>query len=147
MIVVESMEPSLGSLREWLLTSAPASAAGTETPYLLAREVPPPIAFVLHLCTIHSPELLLTLIIIGAVTCGAAASWVGLIVARRAWRLLCGVCGRVQRLSVRAARRVHREPVRGAPPPAPRPPPTSDSPPAPGSPEEAVLAADREARR
>ena len=145
MIVVESMEPTLGSLREWLLTPAPA-VAGLESPYLLAREVPPPLAFVLHLCNTWSPERLLALAGIGALACGVVASCIGLAVVRHALSLLVWLCGRIGRLESRTSKRVAREAARNAAPPIPRNPPASDSIRAPPAPVTAVLTADREAR-
>ena len=145
MIVVESMEPTLGSLKEWLLTPAPA-VAGLETPYLLAREVPPPLAFVLHLCNTWSPEVLLTLVCIGTVACGAIASRIGLSIVRYALSLLVWLCGRIGRLESRSTKRAAREAARNAVPQVVRAPPVSEPVRAPSAPVTAVLTADREAR-
>ena len=145
MIVVESMEPTLGSLKEWLLTPAPA-VAGLESPYLLAREVPPPLAFVLHLCNTWSPELLLVLVSIGAVACGVVASCIGLAVVRYALSLLVWLCGRIGRLESRASKRAAREAARHTTPQVTRIAPASDPVTAPACPVAAVLTADREAR-
>ena len=43
---------------------------GFETPYLLVREVPPPLAFVLHLCQVWSPEVVIALIGLGILYVG-----------------------------------------------------------------------------
>ena len=88
--VVESMEPVWGSVREWLLTPA-TSSLGFETPYLLAREVPPPLAFVLHLCQVWSPEVVIALIGLGILTLASLCGWGCLFVLRLAYWLLATV--------------------------------------------------------
>ena len=81
------MEPVWGSVREWLLTPATRSL-GFETPYLLAREVPPPLAFVMHLCQVWSPEVVIALIGLGILSLVSLCGWGCLTVLRLAYWLL-----------------------------------------------------------
>ena len=113
------MEPTLGALREWLLTPAP-TVAGLETPYLLAREVPPPLAFVLHLCHTWSPELILVLAGIGALACAIILGWTGVALLRATDSLLVMLCRGLVNLHTATASQPHLERP-GTTPPAPAP--------------------------
>ena len=80
------MEPTLGALKEWLLTPAP-TVTGLDAPYLWAREVPPPLAFVLHLCHTWSPELVLALAAVGAFAGAGFLLWAGFTLLRSGYSL------------------------------------------------------------
>ena len=70
------MEPIVGQVRDWLMASTSSSGGTGSTQYLLARELSPPIAFVLHLCTLWTPEVVLLLIAIGLLAVVVMGQWV-----------------------------------------------------------------------